>query len=222
MTKKRRRDSDQLKNATLADFNLDLGIDVPTASISISHRSQDQRRVHRRSVPTAPISPIKGNNCCSPNPPLDDDADWVDEPGGYLSEGTTKVGVDGERRSGKRYIASVSFLLRDGYLALNLWLQDYPNVEWIKHRNKYLAYLMTVKGRGYTSNEFVCRRCPEGDIQAMAEYRCADCWSMELVCRECCVHLHADHPLCRIQVCCLFLYVCLIAETFEDVEREVL
>lgn len=111
MSKKRQRDSNQLKNATLADFDLDLGADVPSASISLARRSLDQRRVHRRSIPTAPVSPIKGNVDSLQNS-AGSEADWIDEPDGYISDGMAKEG--GSKRDGKRYVASVSSSL---YLA---------------------------------------------------------------------------------------------------------
>lgn len=86
MSKKWQRNSNQLKNATLADFDLDLGADIPSASISLACHSLDQCHIHHCSIQTAPVSPIKGNVDSLQNS-VGNEADWIDEPDGYIGKG---------------------------------------------------------------------------------------------------------------------------------------
>ncbi|KAJ3819155.1 hypothetical protein F5880DRAFT_1490152 [Lentinula raphanica] len=67
-------------------------------------------------------------------------------------------------------------------------------LEWVKRRNLFLKYLMTVKGRlRYVDG--LCAHC----ASAEALYRCRDCHSMELLCQSCCLSVHSSKPLDRIE-----------------------
>lgn len=53
-----------------------------------------------------------------------------------------------------------------------------------------------MKREGLGAHPSFCEICSVGD----APYRCSDCFSYGLSCKDCIVHQHALHPLHRIQV----------------------
>ncbi|KAF7305856.1 CxC2 domain-containing protein [Mycena chlorophos] len=71
-------------------------------------------------------------------------------------------------------------------------LQDWAQ----KHRNTFLQALLWHDGRG-SEDIKLCTRCNRAGHTA--RYRCDDCFSQRLLCRECCVEVHGMLPLHIIQ-----------------------
>jgi hypothetical protein len=82
--------------------------------------------------------------------------------------------------------------------------QDEPLKQWTPLRDEYLAELLRLEGRG----EFTSEKCPscvhdpfdDFSTSSKPNLRCQDCFTGELVCEECCVRLHLQHPLHIIDV----------------------
>ncbi|KAK7017025.1 hypothetical protein VNI00_018752 [Paramarasmius palmivorus] len=64
--------------------------------------------------------------------------------------------------------------------------------EWLSVRGEYLRMLMIAECRGAGQHKF-CHRCNRKD--RVPRYRCRDCFSMELLCKECTLEGHRDRPL---------------------------
>ncbi|KAK7028192.1 hypothetical protein VNI00_014882 [Paramarasmius palmivorus] len=64
--------------------------------------------------------------------------------------------------------------------------------DWMSYRNEYLEAFMSREGRGDNSLE-LCLSCNHAGHAPL--YRCRDCCSMQLVCRECIVEQHRRKPL---------------------------
>jgi len=67
---------------------------------------------------------------------------------------------------------------------------------WLDDRDIYLGELLRCDGRGDNMSQVGCGYCAVG----LPSYRCKDCFSEELYCKECVVELHACNPLHRIEV----------------------
>ncbi|KAJ6474080.1 hypothetical protein DFH09DRAFT_1343354 [Mycena vulgaris] len=76
---------------------------------------------------------------------------------------------------------------------------DTPLAQWVPLRDKYLAELLRLEGRGCVADD-VCQACPNRE-NAMLDpaHRCVDCLFPELVCASCCLRHHQDRPLDRIE-----------------------
>lgn len=77
--------------------------------------------------------------------------------------------------------------------------QDEPLREWRLHRDEYLAEFLRLEGRGDYTEDY-CTSCPVGSQAATPKYRCRDCFSMRLVCTDCCRDAHKENPLHVIEV----------------------
>ncbi|KAK7017988.1 hypothetical protein VNI00_018477, partial [Paramarasmius palmivorus] len=69
--------------------------------------------------------------------------------------------------------------------------------EWIGVRSEYLCILMIGEGRGAGSHSS-CRRCNIGG--RIPRYRCRDCFSLGLLCKECTLESHQERPLDIIEM----------------------
>jgi hypothetical protein len=76
--------------------------------------------------------------------------------------------------------------------------QDNPIRLWVSRGKPqlYLDQLVLLEGRGDYQSESECIGC--GGI---GTYRCRDCFTDDLYCKECIVAAHADSPLHRLEVC---------------------
>ncbi|KAF7299710.1 CxC2 domain-containing protein [Mycena chlorophos] len=69
--------------------------------------------------------------------------------------------------------------------------------EWaLAYRNDFLRAMLSHDGRGGEDVD-LCPRCNLADHNAV--YRCEDCCSSQLVCKECCLETHGRLPLHTIQ-----------------------
>ncbi|KAJ7459117.1 hypothetical protein B0H11DRAFT_2160606 [Mycena galericulata] len=75
---------------------------------------------------------------------------------------------------------------------------DAPLAQWIPLRDEYLAEFLRLEGRGAVALDF-CPACPEGQAAANPLYRCMDCTYPDLLCAECCLRVHDDRVLDRIE-----------------------
>ncbi|KAE9388175.1 hypothetical protein BT96DRAFT_797707, partial [Gymnopus androsaceus JB14] len=80
-----------------------------------------------------------------------------------------------------------------------------PMQVWKTKRDEVLVEMMRMKGRG-TFTADACSRCgciPEQVESSRGEqeecrpglFRCKECFSQQLLCGDCCVEMHACHPL---------------------------
>lgn len=67
----------------------------------------------------------------------------------------------------------------------------------MEDREQFLSEFLRQEGRDSTM--VGCANCTQGP----ASYRCQDCESLELLCRECLVDSHKRNGLHRIEVCCI-------------------
>ncbi|KAJ7736393.1 hypothetical protein B0H14DRAFT_3097541 [Mycena olivaceomarginata] len=63
---------------------------------------------------------------------------------------------------------------------------------------QYLMEFLQHEGKGAVAREW-CPACPPASRAPNPEYRCMDCFFPDLLCVECCVKKHRDHPLHRIE-----------------------
>lgn len=80
---------------------------------------------------------------------------------------------------------------------------------WKAKRDEVLAEMIRTKGRGiFTGNTCSCCGCAGEQEDGQGLCRCKECFSQELVCADCCVTMHCNHPLHCIEVCCVgFLFL---------------
>ncbi|KAJ7912792.1 hypothetical protein B0H13DRAFT_2232409 [Mycena leptocephala] len=79
------------------------------------------------------------------------------------------------------------------YLSSDATLQ-----QWVPHIDRYLAEFLRLEGRGCVAREW-CPACPRETRAANPAYRCMDCFFPDLLCAECCVVKHKEHPLDRVE-----------------------
>ncbi|KAJ7817572.1 hypothetical protein B0H13DRAFT_2379555 [Mycena leptocephala] len=79
------------------------------------------------------------------------------------------------------------------YLSSDATLQ-----QWVPLIDQYLAEFLRLEGKGCVAREW-CPACLRETRAANPEYRCMDCFFPDLLCAECCVKKHKDHPLDRIE-----------------------
>ncbi|KAK6988861.1 hypothetical protein R3P38DRAFT_3228156 [Favolaschia claudopus] len=74
---------------------------------------------------------------------------------------------------------------------------DDPMGQWVDRKKPqlYLDELVFLEGRGDYQDRNFCIVC----FTALATYRCRDCFTDDLYCKNCMVDAHADSPLHRIQ-----------------------
>jgi hypothetical protein len=75
------------------------------------------------------------------------------------------------------------------------FMQDNPLLVWLKDRSLFLQEMLRLEGRGELSAES-CSGCGN----AHPEYRCQDCFGVNLCCASCTVTAHMHHPLHRLHV----------------------
>ncbi|KAF7317384.1 CxC2 domain-containing protein [Mycena chlorophos] len=75
---------------------------------------------------------------------------------------------------------------------------DRALAEWREHRDRYLSLLLWHDGRGTLPEGIGCSRC--GNEQRQAVARCVDCATGDLMCEDCCVDFHVEHPLHWIEI----------------------
>lgn len=115
------------------------------------------------------------------------------------------LGVVITRKHAKRYINSVStqaLACSTSHLTAVAW-QDAPLLTWLTYRESYLEELLRKKGRGSDDGSGCCTLCKKGG----ALYRCLDCLAGMMLCKNCCIEEHCNHPLHRIQVSATSAYV---------------
>ena len=66
----------------------------------------------------------------------------------------------------------------------------------MNERDKYLAELIMLEGRGTSLSQESCIQCGIGS----AEYRCSDCFGSDLFCGTCLISAHKLHPFHVIKV----------------------
>ncbi|KAJ7174319.1 hypothetical protein C8R46DRAFT_891688 [Mycena filopes] len=71
--------------------------------------------------------------------------------------------------------------------------------QWVPAVDEYLAEFLRLEGKGFVARDW-CPACPEKTRVANPEYRCIDCFHPDLLCSQCCVAQHRDHPLDRIEM----------------------
>jgi hypothetical protein len=72
---------------------------------------------------------------------------------------------------------------------------------WIEHRSLFLEELLRMEGRGGLQ-EVPCSDCGGSS----PEFKCEDCFGIDLRCSSCITAAHQRHPLHRLQVSVVFLY----------------
>lgn len=75
---------------------------------------------------------------------------------------------------------------------------------WVRDdREVFLKEFIRLEGRGSSFRTSGCSVCPSVDLTL---YRCDDCMSGQVLCKECLVERHALHPFHRIEVSILSHY----------------
>ncbi|KAJ7475064.1 hypothetical protein B0H11DRAFT_1728060 [Mycena galericulata] len=77
--------------------------------------------------------------------------------------------------------------------------QDAPLQEFVPQVDEYLVEFLTLEGMGCVARDF-CPACPTDARVPNPIYRCMDCFFPDLLCAECCVKKHKDHPLDRTEM----------------------
>jgi hypothetical protein len=77
----------------------------------------------------------------------------------------------------------------------NFGPKDNPLKLWIVERERFLAELIRLDGRGSFTGP-LCLTC----LDNAGSYRCTDCVGGQLYCSDCTVSYHTWNPLHRIQV----------------------
>jgi hypothetical protein len=80
--------------------------------------------------------------------------------------------------------------------------QDYPMAAWELECSAFLDEMIRLEGRGDFGTQVVCPQCTSKSD--FPEFRCEDCFSLQLICCNCTIHNHHNAPLHRMKVCCLF------------------
>jgi hypothetical protein len=82
------------------------------------------------------------------------------------------------------------------YVLLSYISQDEPLLTWLHDRDKYLAELIMMEGRGDALRQERCIQC----LDNPAEFRCFDCFGQELFCRSCMISNHTRTPFHVVNV----------------------
>ncbi|KAJ7431013.1 hypothetical protein B0H11DRAFT_2165862 [Mycena galericulata] len=75
---------------------------------------------------------------------------------------------------------------------------DAPLAQWVPLRDEYLEEFLRLEGRGTVPRDF-CPGCPPGCPSTPPVYRCIDCFNADLLCELCCLAVHTNNPLDRIE-----------------------
>ncbi|KAK7015175.1 hypothetical protein VNI00_019169 [Paramarasmius palmivorus] len=161
-----------------------------SVSVSTSSISMDRRRV--TSIPLKVNAPVSSDKQEAPQ-------------GQSIAEGIADMHVDDyedyrsvQTMDGGRYSTSGQEIpVQEGSTRRRNKTESKrdPN-EWVNLREEYLRILMIGEGRGDNATDY-CRRCKKKGSRP--EYRCRDCFSMQLVCKACILDLHQQRPLDVIQ-----------------------
>jgi hypothetical protein len=100
--------------------------------------------------------------------------------------------------------ASLASQLRVSFVDIGVLMtqqnsKDEGLTSWTSERDKYLAELITLEGRGSSILQEHCISCDVGG----ADYLCSDCFTDELFCAPCLASAHHLHPFHIIKVCIL-------------------
>lgn len=170
------------------------------ASFTSQHVSEDKRRTYEKVVPVDLPSPLKKKQKWAAPPPFSDIGDGFEYVFEDLEPADRAVPPNrAVKKHAKRYLSSVGLVVHLYSAPTNGWFQDAPLAQWVPLRDEYLAEVLRLEGRGDVAKDF-CPACPGPERAASPEYRCADCLHPDLVCASCCVCLHSDHLLHRIEV----------------------
>lgn len=84
---------------------------------------------------------------------------------------------------------------------LTLFSKDQPLKEWTETvREEYLMELLRCEGPGLAQ----CGQCQRCDAPVKTSFVCEDCFSPQILCQDCLVEAHTEHPLHRVKVCISF------------------
>lgn len=97
--------------------------------------------------------------------------------------------------------AGVSVMVRLPFQTTHA-IQDHPLLMWLDHRSLFLEEMLRLEGRGGL-REAPCSSCGN----ACPQYRCQDCFGVDLRCSSCITVAHQRHPLHRLQVSMVFLFI---------------
>lgn len=107
------------------------------------------------------------------------------------------------KRRVRSHISVRKVVLSLPYMPSHFLTQTRPHVHWKNHfRSEYLDEDIRWEGRGDFMRDSKCPDClaRARGTPSLAEYRCLDCFTPDLVCRECCVKRHQRHPFHLIEV----------------------
>ncbi|KAK7022007.1 hypothetical protein VNI00_017109 [Paramarasmius palmivorus] len=193
-SKRHRKQAPSLSQYSPEDLDLSDG-EVPSkktkilASVVTSSISADRRRV--TTVPLKMRPPVSSS-----------EQDTSSAPSQSLSEGIADMHVDEvyddiQTIDGGLYSTSGDKIPAQTKLNKRKRTTDAgDNLDWMSLRDEYLRILMVGEGRGDNAKD-CCRRCKKKGH--LPQYRCRDCFSMELMCKGCIVDLHRERPLDVIQ-----------------------
>ena len=72
--------------------------------------------------------------------------------------------------------------------------------EWLDNRESFLSKILRMEG--LADGELYCARCKTSTSNSEAEsiFRCTDCDSLDILCRECILYVHERNGLHNIEV----------------------
>ena len=76
---------------------------------------------------------------------------------------------------------------------------------WKDMMDTFLDEFIRQEGRGDFAETNACVKCFNGLESPVDLYRCVDCFSNRLLCRQCLLNAHTDLPFHRIEVCILIV-----------------
>ncbi|KAF9545568.1 hypothetical protein CPC08DRAFT_769836 [Agrocybe pediades] len=76
---------------------------------------------------------------------------------------------------------------------------DNPLLMWTPLIDEYVAEFLRLEGRGDAATQSVCAGADCSTPMEKYGFRCRDCFSFQLYCEECMVHIHKTNPLHSIQ-----------------------
>jgi hypothetical protein len=118
-----------------------------------------------------------------------------DEPNEPLADISESWGTDYDaQQPRRRRTAGVSPQTESHFIVADM-IQDHPLLMWLKDRALFLQEMLRLEGRGDLSAE-PCSGCSDSH----PEYRCEDCFGIDLRCSSCIVAAHKHHPLHWLQV----------------------
>lgn len=187
---------------SLSEFGFD---DATTTEITVDQLSQDGRRILSRTIAGPSLSPIQSPKSLPSSSRMNEDPIDHSFSSGFtwdFAKFYAQSGPLGKKKvvkvSTKKKFPKVVSNLEIPKLALLMnYVQDNAMKNWRESRNEVLAEMIRGKGRG----SFTTDRCPScEDPEANAAYRCMDCFTPCLVCRNCVVNRHGDNPLHHLEV----------------------